>query len=106
MNPVGTRILLENDAMIVWDLVLEPGESTGVHRHELDYLVHVTQGSTLFATDWDGENPTEVTINTGATFYFAVDGDIASVGELETTAVHDAKNIGTNAYREIMVEMK
>jgi hypothetical protein len=106
MKPVGTTILLENDKMIVWDLTLEVGESTGVHRHEHDYMIHITEGSTLLATDGNGENATEVTVESGQTLYFAVNGDIASAGDLETTAVHDAKNLGPGRYREIMVEMK
>ena len=35
---VGTRLLFENERVRVWDLQLAPGESTGVHRHERDYL--------------------------------------------------------------------
>ena len=92
--------------MIVWDLVLDPGQSTGVRRHELDFPVHVTEASTLLATDGNGENPAEVTLQPGDTFYFAVKGDVPSAGEIETTAVHDAKNTGTTRYREIVAEMK
>ena len=33
MAEVATTKLLENDKVIVWDLQLQPGESTGVHRH-------------------------------------------------------------------------
>lgn len=106
MNQVATRVLLENDAMIVRDLTLEPGESTGVHTHVHDYLVSVIEGSTLLATDGNGGNPTEVTLNADDTFFFAVRGDVAVSGELQTTATHDAKNIGPGRYREIMVEMK
>lgn len=106
MNQVATRVLLETDTMIVWDLTLEPGESTGVHTHVHDYLVTVIEGSTLLATDGDGENPTEVTLAAEDTFYFAVHGDVAVSGELQTTATHAAKNIGQGRYREIMVEMK
>jgi predicted metal-dependent enzyme (double-stranded beta helix superfamily) len=106
MNQVATKILLENDTMIVWDLTLEPGESTGVHTHVYDYLVHVIEGSTLLATDANGENQKEVSLEADDTFYFAVRGDVAMAGELQTTATHNAKNIGPGRYREIMVEMK
>jgi len=106
MADVATRKLLENDKLIVWELVLEPGESTGVHRHELDYMVHVIEGSTLLATDGDGGNATEVPLEAGATFYFSVRDGIATSGDLQTTATHDAKNVGSGRYREIMVETK
>ena len=106
MAEVATRKLLENDTVIVWELVLAPGESTGVHRHELDYLVHVIEGSTLRATDGNGENATDVTLQADDTFHFRIEGDIATSGDLQTTAVHDAQNVGTGRYREIMVELK
>lgn len=35
---VGTQLLFENERVRVWDLRLAPGESTGLHRHEHDYL--------------------------------------------------------------------
>ena len=106
MADVATRKLLENDKVIVWELLLEPGESTGVHRHELDYIVHVVEGSTLRATDGDGGNATEVPLQADATYYFSVSDGIATAGDLQTTATHDAKNVGPGRYKEIMVEIK
>ena len=41
---IGTRLLFENDRVRVWDLALAPGESTGMHRHENDYLYVVIGG--------------------------------------------------------------
>ena len=101
----GLTKLLENDQLIVWELTLAPGESTGEHRHELDYLVHVIEGATLRATD-SANNVTDVPLQDGDTFHFKVDGDRAFAGELATTAVHDAENLGPGRYREIMVELK
>jgi len=106
MADVATTKLLENDKVIVWDLILDPGETTGVHTHELDYIVHVIEGSTLRATDGNGENPTDVPLQDNDTFYFDVKDGIAMAGDLQTTVTHDAKNVGTGRYREIMVEIK
>jgi hypothetical protein len=106
MADVATSKLLENDKIIVWELVLEPGESTGVHTHQLDYMVHVIEGSTLRATDGNGENASDVPLADNDTFYFSISGGIAEGGELQTTTTHDAKNIGPGRYREIMVEIK
>ncbi|MGI9622268.1 MAG: hypothetical protein ACR2PK_05470 [Acidimicrobiales bacterium] len=106
MTEVATKKLLENDKVIVWELILEPGEETGVHTHELDYIVHVVEGATLLATDGNGENEAEVTVATDDTYYFAVNGDVASAGGLETTATHNATNLGPGRYKEIMVEVK
>ena len=106
MAEVATTRLLENDKVIVWELVLEPGESTGVHRHDHDYMVHVIEGSTLRAVDGNGENPTEVALKADDTYYFSVADGVAMSGDLHTTATHDARNIGTARYRELMVEIK
>lgn len=106
MAEVATKKLLENDKIIVWELLLEPGESTGVHTHEYDYMVHVIEGSTLHATDGKGENPADVPLSDNDTFYFAVKDGVATSGSLQTTVTHDAKNIGPGRYREIMVEVK
>ena len=106
MADVATTKLLENDKVIVWELILEPGESTGVHTHELDYIVHVVEGSTLLATDGDGGNANEVPLEDGATYYFSVSNGIATSGDLQTPATHNAKNVGSRRYQEIMVEIK
>ena len=106
MAEVATRKLLENDKVIVWELLLEPGESTGVHRHELSYIVHVIEGSTLRATDGNGENADEITLQPDDTFFFEIRDGIATSGGLRTPTTHDAKNVGGGRYREIMVEIK
>lgn len=106
MADVATKKLLENDKIIVWELVLEPGEDTGVHTHELDYMIHVTEGSTLRATDGDGKHQGDVPLETDSTFYMAVKDGFASSGDLRTPVTHNAKNIGPGRYREIMVEVK
>ena len=105
MADVATKKLLENDRMIVWELVLEPGESTGIHTHEYDYMVHVIEGSTLRATDAEG-NVNDVPLEKDDTFYFTVKDGTAWAGELATTPTHDAQNVGPGLYREIMVETK
>ena len=42
----GTRLLFENERVRVWDLRLEPGQSTGLHRHKEDYLYVVIGDAT------------------------------------------------------------
>jgi predicted metal-dependent enzyme (double-stranded beta helix superfamily) len=106
MADVANRKLLENDKVIVWELLLEPGERTGVHRHEHDYIVHVIEGSTLRASDGNGTLTGDVELHPDDTYYFRIEGDIATSGDLQTSATHDAENIGPNRYREIMVEVK
>lgn len=41
MSGVGTKKVFENDRVIVWEMTLEPGDSTGQHTHEHDYFFRV-----------------------------------------------------------------
>ena len=43
MSDVGTRKLFENDRVIVWDFILEPGETSTVHTHTRDYVFCVVE---------------------------------------------------------------
>ena len=46
MAEIATKKLFENDQIAVWELVLEPGESSGLHTHSNSYLFYVLEGST------------------------------------------------------------
>ena len=65
-NPcVGTKLLLENERVRVWEIRLQPGERIGFHRHVLNYfwtcvtggrgLQHVIGGTTVEYTYQPGE---------------------------------------------------
>jgi hypothetical protein len=109
MPDVGSRKLFENERIIVWEFVLEPGETTPRHTHELDYVWYVLEGSKLETFDERGESIGAFESRTGATFAFAIEGDeLVSTDEkgLRGPATHSARNVGSNRYREILVEMK
>jgi quercetin dioxygenase-like cupin family protein len=94
--PIGTKLLFENDRVRVWDLRLEPGESTGVHRHESDYLYVVIGDGALQTVYADGSSdpPREMR-----------DGDVR-FREVNGGAVHEAINVGDRPWRNIVVELK
>jgi hypothetical protein len=54
-------------ADVAWEMVLEPGESTGVYTHEHDYLIHVIEGSTLTAADENGAGAVNFDFETAPT---------------------------------------
>ena len=106
MADVATKKLLENDKVIVWEMVLEPGESTGVHTHEHSYLIQVLEGADLQATDGNGENPIDFRFETDDTYWVTVeDGEVVLDGD-RLPATHEARNVGNSRYREILVEIK
>ena len=109
MAGVGSTKIFENDRIIVWDFVLEPGESTPLHTHEHDYVWHVLEGSRLETFDEEGKSMGAFDSKTGATFAFECDGIelVSTDGKgLRGAATHSARNAGSSRYREILVEMK
>ena len=93
---VGSKLLFENDRVRVWDLTLAPGESTGKHRHTNDYLYVVIGGGELQAVDADGSKGEPRQMADGEVRWRGVEGE----------DVHEAINTGTEAWRNIIVELK
>ncbi len=106
MAEIATTKMLENDRATVWELVLEPGESTGVHTHEHSYIIQVLEGSTLEATDAEGSLAGTLELKEGETYWVPVENGEVVLGELRAPATHNAKNVGQSRYREILVEVK
>ena len=48
-NIAAHNVLLENDELIVTHWVFKPGEQTGWHLHEMDYMpIQLSQGKLMF----------------------------------------------------------
>jgi len=95
-SEVGTRLLFENERVRVWDLCLEPGEATGMHAHNTDYLYVVIGDGELQRRDADGE--------LGPVKHMA-DGDVV-FRDVAGEDVHEAVNSGKSSWRNIVVELK
>ena len=87
-------------------MVLEPGESSGVHTHHHDFVVYVLEGSTAEATDKDGKVLGRLELATGETMSITLEGDEVVSGDVRFPATHAARNVGETRYREILVETK
>ena len=95
-SDVGTRLLFENDRVRVWDLRLEPGESTGLHRHETDYFYVAIGGGSLQGVAADGTPKPVREMTDGEVVFREVD-----VGE-----IHEAINVGDSPWRNLVIELK
>jgi len=93
---VGTKLLFENDRVRVWDLCLEPGQGSGLHRHDNDYLYVVIGDGVLQRVDPDGTQMEPKSMRDGDVVFRAVDDD----------CVHEAVNAGETPWRNIVVELK
>lgn len=109
MAGVGTTKVFENDKIIVWEFVLEPGETTPMHTHEHDYIFYVLDGAPLQVFDVAGKDLGTLDAKTGSVFVLRMDGDdLVGVHDpsVRVPAEHAAKNVGPTRYREILVETK
>ncbi len=106
---VGTTKLFENDSIILWELVLEPGEETPLHKHEHDYLFYPLEGAPLQVFDMDGRDLGTMMAETGKIFPLRIEGDdLISIDDQghRVPCTHVARNAGETRYREILVEWK
>jgi beta-alanine degradation protein BauB len=99
LGGVGSKILIDNDRVRVWELHLEPGEDSDVHQHQLDYLLIQLEGDRIAVVpepDSRGPYPDylEADVYTGAVVY------------IERGGIETARNIGQQPYRELVIELK
>jgi len=101
VGDVATRLLFENDRVKVWEMELEPGESSDAHRHDLEYFFVVLEGESIDADFIDCRLDSSLSgksirlpVEPGKVFY-------VKHGNSET-----AVNRSDVRYREILVELK
>jgi beta-alanine degradation protein BauB len=89
MADVATTKLFENDKIVVWEMILEPGE-----------------GSTCEVTDKDGKSCGSLTMGPGFTLHFELQGKELVAGDFRIPITHSASNLGKTRFREILIETK
>jgi len=99
LGDVGTRLLFENDRVKGWELRLAPGEDSAPHRHALDHLLIQLSGDKVaLIPEPDTEGPyqdyLEADVIPGMTVF------------VQRGGVETARNVGTEPYREIIIELK
>jgi quercetin dioxygenase-like cupin family protein len=93
LGNVANRLLFENELVRVWEMRLAPGERSDRHRHDLPYLLCVVAGSRVDA-EVEGSGRIEIPVQPGSVFF-------VPPGATET-----AINAGSDAFREILIELK
>jgi hypothetical protein len=106
VGEIATKKLFENEKIAVWEMVLEPGESSGLHTHNNSYLFYVLEGSTGEVTDKDGKSCGSLTMEPGFTMFFQLQGKELVAGDFRIPVTHSARNVGKTRFREILVESK
>jgi hypothetical protein len=96
---IGTNVVFEDDTVRVWRLKLAPGEESAVHRHELDHLLIQVSGDRIAVVpEPDSEGP----------FREMLEADVVpgAVVHVHRGGVEVARNIGSQPYLEVIVELK
>jgi hypothetical protein len=99
LGTVGTRLLLENERVRIWELDLPPGGRSDPHRHDLDYVIVQLDGDRIAAMP----EP-----DTRGAFRDYIEADVVP-GKTRFVArggVETAINVGQRRYREILIELK
>ena len=93
LGDVGTEFKFEDDDVKVWDLVLEPGQSSDWHHHTNRYVFIVTRPGTLRTEHDDGSVTTS-------------ELKLGQVVKGIHHAVHRVTNVGDALYSNAIIEMK
>lgn len=99
LGNIGTTLVLENDRVRVWELDLEPGATSDVHRHDLDYLIVQIEGERIAAVP-------EPDSGGKYTQYIEAAAQPGKVSYITRGGIETAVNVGTRRYREILIELK
>lgn len=102
---IATRLLFENSRVRVWEMILEPGQRSALHRHEHDYLMVQLAGDEISAEfEVDSEDGFGGATMPDRTITAPVSPGMvvwAEAGGIET-----AVNTGSETFRELVVELK
>lgn len=97
LGGVGGRVLFEDDRVRIWDLVLEPGEASDLHRHDHDYYLVIFEGDYVA-----GVAPED----SGVESFVGIVPPAGNTVAIPKGATEWAFNVGEKTYREVIVELK
>lgn len=99
---IATKLLFENDRVRVWEMRLEPGESSALHQHENDYMMIQISGDRVCA-DFEPDSDDDW----GGAELGRVEGDVVNGTVLfaRRGGKERAINNGDEPFYEIVVEL-
>jgi auxin binding protein len=99
LGDVATTLLFENERVRIWELDLEPGERSAIHRHECDYILVQVEGDRIAAIP----EP-----DTAGAYRDYIEADVVpgKARYIVAGGIETAVNIGRRRYREILIELK
>jgi beta-alanine degradation protein BauB len=99
LGDIGTKLLIEDGRVRVWEVRLAPGEQGDVHHHLLDHLLVQVAGDRIAVVpEADSEGPFRE--------YLEADVVPGAVVPVRRGGVERARNVGVEDYLEIVIELK
>jgi len=103
LGNVGTKLLLENDRVAIWELRLAPGEKERVHEHTRDYVMVQITGDRV-AADFEPDCAGTYASYAGTRYEAEVTpGQVFFAGR---GGIEAAVNTGDQPFFEIIIELK
>jgi hypothetical protein len=99
LGGVGTTVVFENDRVRIWELRLDPGQASEVHRHDLDHILVLVSGDRVAVQP---EPDTAGPYND----YLEADVVAGAAVFVRRGGVETAINVGKQPYVEVIVELK
>lgn len=96
---IASKLLFENDRVRVWEMRLEPGQDGPVHKHDNDHVLIQISGDRMAILP---EPDTESVYKE----YMEADVFPGNYFFVEKGGVEAARNVGKEAFHEIVVELK
>ena len=123
---VGSEVIFEDASIKIWQLTINPGEMTPMHKHNCDYAFTVLTPMELelflpsAASSSDEHHPPQpppppylsFTFFANNTMSFSVEGpDLVQIAPppavpLRFSRLHAARNPNSTPFREILIELK
>ena len=72
LGDVGTAVLFENERIKVWEMDLQPGEESDLHRHDRDYILVIIEGDRIAGVPPEGvesKHYIEASVEPGKVYY-------------------------------------
>jgi len=101
LGDIASKVLFENDRVRVWEMRLDPGAESDLHKHDLDYVMIQISGDKMAARfEPDSGGPW------GELGY--VEGEVQAGNVLwaDRGGIETAVNVGEQPFYEIVVELK
>ena len=71
LERVANRLLFEHESVKVWEMLLEPGEASDIHRHDYEYFFVVLEGESIDADFANGKS-IQIPVEPGQVIYVPV----------------------------------